>query len=322
MVASGSAADRRLFYIYVVGIFVSYLIYGYVQELMFRTKGLKQFGWYITLVQFVLYTIFSWTHLKVQKISVSKVPLTTFFGIAIVTVGTMGLSNSSLTYLNYPTQVVFKSSKLIPVMIGGVLIQKKKYRLLDYTASGMLSLGLIVFTLADVQLSPRYNSKGLVLISLALCADAVIGNVQEKVMRVGNVGTVEMVHKSYMIGTVLIFLWTILTGEFGEAFVFCSEHHFADTYFPMTMFALSGYVGVNFVLSLVKLRDALTAVTVTTLRKGATMILSFVFFPKPFTVHYLWGGALIMGGLAVQNYAKLQAKKQALQLLPISSNRI
>lgn len=35
----------------------------------------------------------------------------------------MGLSNTSLGYLNYPTQVIFKCCKLIPVMIGGMFIQ-------------------------------------------------------------------------------------------------------------------------------------------------------------------------------------------------------
>ena len=53
----------------------------------------------------------------------------------------------------------------------------------DYLASGLLSLGLIVFTLADVKISPKYSVTGMVLISLALCADAVIGNIQERVMR-------------------------------------------------------------------------------------------------------------------------------------------
>lgn len=43
--------------------------------------------------------------------------------IAFLTVGTMGLSNTSLGYLNYPTQVIFKCCKLIPVMLGGVFIQ-------------------------------------------------------------------------------------------------------------------------------------------------------------------------------------------------------
>lgn len=52
--------------------------------------------------------------------------------IAFLTVGTMGLSNTSLGYLNYPTQVIFKCCKLIPVMIGGVFIQGELHYQLIY----------------------------------------------------------------------------------------------------------------------------------------------------------------------------------------------
>ena len=58
-------------------------------------------------------------------------------------------------------QVIFKSCKLIPVMVGGVLIQRKKYNLLEYTASLLLSFGLIVFTLADIRMTQAtYNYTG------------------------------------------------------------------------------------------------------------------------------------------------------------------
>lgn len=57
---------------------------------------------------------------------------------------------------------MFKSCKLIPVMVGGVVLQKKKYMATDYLASALLSLGLIVFTLADVQVSPQYSGTGAV----------------------------------------------------------------------------------------------------------------------------------------------------------------
>jgi adenosine 3'-phospho 5'-phosphosulfate transporter B3 len=40
-----------------------------------------------------------------------------------VTLVTMGFSNASLEHLNYPTQVIFKSCKLIPVLVGGILVK-------------------------------------------------------------------------------------------------------------------------------------------------------------------------------------------------------
>lgn len=59
----------------------------------------------------------------------------------------MGLSNASLGYLNYPTQVIFKCCKLIPVLIGGILIQQKRYGPLDFIAALLMCVGLTLFIL-------------------------------------------------------------------------------------------------------------------------------------------------------------------------------
>lgn len=74
--------------------------------------------------------------------------------------GSMGFSNASLGYLNYPTQVIFKCCKLIPVMIGGILIQKKVYKMIDVIAALCMCVGLILFTLADTKVSPDFNMLG------------------------------------------------------------------------------------------------------------------------------------------------------------------
>ena len=105
----------------------------------------------------------------------------------------MGLSNASVPHLNYPTQVMFKSCKLIPVLIGGILIQGKRFNKYDVLASVMMSIGLIFFTLADVQIQPNFHLVGVILISGALCADAAIGNVQEKQMKLHKASNIEVV---------------------------------------------------------------------------------------------------------------------------------
>ena len=38
----------------------------------------------------------------------------------------MYFTNWSLEYLNYPTRIMFKSSKVIPVMLAGAVMQGKK----------------------------------------------------------------------------------------------------------------------------------------------------------------------------------------------------
>lgn len=52
--------------------------------------------------------------------------------------------------------------RLIHAQIGGILIQKKRYGPLDFLASTLLCLGLVVFTLADATLGATYDPIGTV----------------------------------------------------------------------------------------------------------------------------------------------------------------
>ncbi|XP_069814142.1 adenosine 3'-phospho 5'-phosphosulfate transporter 2 isoform X2 [Dendropsophus ebraccatus] len=291
------------FFICVTGVFVFYLIYGYLQELIFSVEGFKPFGWYLTLVQFGFYSIFGLIELQLTQDKRRRIPAKTYMMIAFLTVGTMGLSNTSLGYLNYPTQVIFKCCKLIPVMIGGIFIQGKRYNAVDVGAALCMSAGLIWFTLADSTVAPNFNLTGVLLISLALCADAVIGNVQEKAMKLHNGSNSEMVLYSYSIGFVYILLGLAITSGLAPAVSFCSKYPF-KTYGYAFFFSLTGYFGISFVLALIKLFGALVAVTVTTGRKAMTIVLSFLFFAKPFTIQYIWSGLLVVLGIFLNVYSK------------------
>ena len=57
------------------------------------------------------------------------------------------MSNNDDIHLT--TQVIFKCCKLIPVLIGGIIIQGKKYGPVDFAAAGVMCVGLAAFTLAD-----------------------------------------------------------------------------------------------------------------------------------------------------------------------------
>lgn len=131
-----------------LGVFVLYILYGYFQELIFSLEGFKPYGWFLTLIQFAYYTIFGYFERSVQQqAGARKIPMKTYALLAFLTLGTMGLSNSSLGYLNYPTQVIFKCCKLVPVLIGSILIQKKSHGPLDFLAAIAMCIGLATFTL-------------------------------------------------------------------------------------------------------------------------------------------------------------------------------
>lgn len=132
------------------GVFVLYILYGYLQELIFSLEEFKSFGWFLTLIQFAYYTCFGYFERKLEPTNPQRmIPMRTYALLAFLTLGTMGLSNSSLGYLNYPTQVIFKCCKLVPVLIGSILIQKKKHGALDFLAAILMCVGLTLFTLGN-----------------------------------------------------------------------------------------------------------------------------------------------------------------------------
>merc|ERR1719474_1594932 len=61
----------------------------------------------------------------------------------------MVTSNKALSWVNYPTQVIGKSCKPIPVMVLGVLVGKKSYPMLKYLFILMIVVGVAIFMYKD-----------------------------------------------------------------------------------------------------------------------------------------------------------------------------
>ena len=98
----------------------------------------------------------------------------------------MVTSNKALMWVNYPTQVVGKSCKPIPVMILGVLIGRKKYPLLKYLFVVMIVIGVVLFMYNHEQTKRDLEDEGLVvgigeiLLLVSLSCDGLTGALQER----------------------------------------------------------------------------------------------------------------------------------------------
>ena len=72
------------------------------------------------------------------------------FIVAFAMTISRGLTNIALLLLNYPTQVVFKSMKLLTVMFGSVVVLRKEYNVYEYIAAPVLVVSAILFTLGNI----------------------------------------------------------------------------------------------------------------------------------------------------------------------------
>lgn len=77
------------------------------------------------------------------------------------------------------------------------------------------------------------SSTGVVLVSLALLCDAVIGNVQEGAIKKYNEGATHVVLYSYSLGFIIILLGLIMTNQFFSAASFATQVNWESHYCPI-----------------------------------------------------------------------------------------
>ena len=228
-------------------------------------------------------------------------------GIGALTFGTMWLSNESLKWLNYPTQTLFKSAKLLPVMAGALVINGKRFHPLEYVSAILLLMGLVAFTLTDQLVSPAFDPVGVLLICCALVADALIGNLQEKMFSTFQTTANEMMTYSSLWAAGLSLLACAVEGD---TITLALAHLAANPWalLAVLLYALLNIVGIYFVLVMIALFGATLTTFTTSLRKGLSVVLSFMLYEKPFAVGYVIGGVATVAGVAL-NMRAAQIKR-------------
>ncbi|KAI3787439.1 hypothetical protein L1987_41906 [Smallanthus sonchifolius] len=215
--------------------------------------------------------------------------------------GSHGLTKGSLAFLNYPAQLMFKSTKVLPVMIMGAFIPglRRKYPPHEYVSALLLVVGLILFTLADANTSPNFSILGVVMVSGALIMDSFLGNFQEAIFTMNPDTTqMEMLFCSTVVGLPFLIPPMLLTGELFKAWSSCSQHPYV--YGVLVFEAMATFIGQVSVLSLIAIFGAATTAMITTARKAVTLLLSYLIFTKPLTEQHGTGLILISMGIVLK----------------------
>eukprot|EP00741_Cyanophora_paradoxa_P003126 tig00000670_g3035.t1 len=288
-----------------------YQLIAYLQEHLFSIPGFS-FGFYINLYSFAVGLVLSTLERRLSKggeLASWRAPYYWYVYAGFFSVVGQGMTLESLNYVNLPLQIVFKSAKVIPVMLAGLLVLGRRYSAGDYASAACFVVGLSMFTLADVSVSPKFHVGGIACLLVALASDAFVGNVQERLMRGFGVPFAELVQHSYLVGGAMCLAYQIATGELRAAVKLSGEH--PSVFGLCVLYALTAYAGLYFVLALVRRFGAVTAVVVTSGRKLISIFLSFALFPKPFSWLHAAGALVLTAGSLLSAYFKHPAEVKA-----------
>ncbi|XP_011170420.1 solute carrier family 35 member B1 [Solenopsis invicta] len=302
------------------GIFVCYFYFGMLQEKITRGQygdgeNHEKFTYMFALVfvQCLVNYVFAKTILLTIMKQGEDTTSNMYYAVSSLTyLLAMVCSNMALQFINYPTQVIGKAGKPIPVMVLGVLLGKKVYPIRKYVFIFLIVVGVTLFMYKDSNVSKKQVesqlSVGELLLLLSLTMDGLTSAVQER-MRAE--------HKSKSGHMMLnmnfwsfIFSGTVITisGELVEFIHFLQRY--PATIWHITTFSIAGAFGQYFIFLTVAEFGPLPCSIITTTRKFFTVLGSILIFGNNLSLRQWLSTFIVFSGLFLDAmYGKDKSKK-------------
>ena len=268
--------------------------------------------------------------------------LTPYIKLSSAVFGATALATHSLHYVSFPTKVVFKSVKLIPTMIVSTIMnESSKYGALDYLAAAMLCAGAAGFSYGSGKGGKHQSdsSFGILLLVVSIMCDAIVPNFSQKLMappaysslptteaaapntspscRIkskassdgGGLGLTpaELMANVNGVGFIALLAYMLVSGSLFSTFQTAASS-------PMLLFYLTSIgLGLSTAVlaynKLIKSAGSVAAVAVATLRKVATILLSYIIFPKALLGIHVVSGLLVLCGIILSSYTRMRTRR-------------
>ncbi|XP_023172082.1 solute carrier family 35 member B1 homolog [Drosophila hydei] len=312
--------EHSRFAIYALGIFISYFLYGIVQEKLTRGRYGDQlqpdgntgerFTYTLALVwvQCVCNYLFAKGMLTVRPQKEDTTHTGYYAASSLTYLLAMVSTNMALRWVPYPTAVVGKSAKPIPVMILGVLIGRKSYSWTRYACVLTIVLGVILFMYKESKISnlpTETTGLGELLLFLSLSMDGLTGAIQERMRDASAPSGQQMMLSMNFWSTLMLGVAMLVTGEGVEFIQFALRH--SEVCIHLFMIAFCGALGQLFIFLMVASFGPLACSVVTTTRKFFTVLCSVLLFGNVLIARQWFGALLVFAALFTD---MLYGKKQ------------
>jgi UDP-galactose transporter B1 len=178
--------------------------------------------------------------------------------------------------VSFPVVTLAKSGKMIPVMIGSLLLGGASYTLREYLAVLAIIAGTCVVSMGKKS-GPASSVMGLAYIALSLTCDGLTGGVQNRLKKECSTRGVKAKPYDMMFWTNLYMALAasaiaLYFGEIQTGLAFCANNPVILS--KIMKFAICSAVGQSFIFYTISNFDPLVCTTVTTTRKVFSVLLS------------------------------------------------
>jgi UDP-galactose transporter B1 len=302
----------------VIGIWSCFVYYGSLMEdvLTFKSPHGKVFkyAWFLQVMEACSNLIFGFVCNLLFEGGPRKVPLNPYVISGAVQVSAKYCFTASMVWgVSFPVATLAKSSKMIPVMIGSLLLGKAKYSLADFGRVAIIVAGTAVVSIADKAKKGQSSSLvGLFFLIGSLTCDGIVGGTQKR-LKVA-LADLQLKEKNFemqfmtnlfMMLTAIVF--ALLMGEMGPGCAFLVEY--PAIFSKILQFVICSALGQGFIFFAISTFDPLVCSTITTTRKVFSVLFSIFTKGHRLNTEGWCGLALACGGILGELAAKSVGKK-------------
>jgi adenosine 3'-phospho 5'-phosphosulfate transporter B2 len=224
-------------------------------------------------------------------------PLYKYFGISVSNISATWCQYEALKYVNFPTQTLGKTGKMIPVMVLGTLLSNKRYTGKDYVLNILITLGCTAFILTgDVSNSGRSNTPlGVGLMVGFLFIDGFTSTFQEKLFKGYTMSTYNQMLYVNLCSTVLSLATLLVTGGLFRSFDFAIAH--PAILRDALMLSFCAAFGQVCIYATIKEFGALTFAGIMVTRQVVSVIVSCIVYFHSLSVGQIISAATVFGTL-------------------------
>ena len=217
----------------------------------------------------------------------------------------------ALKFVSFPTQVLAKASKVIPVMIMGKIVSHRTYPWHEYLTAGLLSVGVALFLLAADPSAETHTTEttfaGVIILLGYMMFDSFSSNWQSEVFSTYKVSSVQM-----MFGTnTFSCLFTVTSLLFRGVFFSCLNFLFLHSEFALHagLLSICSAIGQLFIFNTIRIFGPIVFTLIMVTRQAMSIFLSCIFYHHVLTTQALFGVFVVFLALLLKTYFKRNAKK-------------
>ncbi|CAM9110803.1 unnamed protein product [Scytosiphon promiscuus] len=225
----------------------------------------------------------------------------------------------ALKYVTFPTQVLSKSFKIVPIMIMGKILGSKEYPFYDYVVAGVIALGITLFLNSsegvefgtDMFGQQEQGSSvacGMMLLALYLVFDSFTSQWQSRMFtKHKDLSPIQMMFVMTAFSTIFSFVTLVHQDELVPFFQFVSSH--PEIHLHFVAFGVCSTIGQLLIFHTIRSFGAVVFAIIMTTRIALSILVSCLIYDHPITELGLLGMLIVFGAVFYRINRRLQGKR-------------